>query len=97
MRIYGFYNRVNPWEEGEAMAITGDGRIVAVHICSRESWAARDLGMTGQSTRHHRDYNKACPDGWQAEYVPHNQADTHEGLQAALKQNREERHGRQGN
>ena len=89
-RIYGFFNRVNPWEAGRALAVAEDGRVLAMHICSWEIWAASDLGMTPQSTRRHHDYDQACPDGWVLEYVPHSQVDTHKGLQAALQRNRQQ-------
>ena len=94
-RIYGFFDHPDPLEEGRALAVAEDGRIVASHFCSGENWAASDLGMTPQSTRHHRDYAKACPDGWVLEYVPHRELGTDDRLRAAL-QRYEQRNRQQG-
>ena len=94
-RIYGFFNRVNPWEAGRALAVAEDGRVVAEHVSAEERWAAFDLGMTPDSSSHHRDYTKACPDGWVLEYVPHRELGSHDGLRAAL-QRYEQRNRQQG-
>lgn len=67
-KIFGFINDENAFGF-QAIAIGEDGKVVASHICSSESWAVHDLGMDGQSNWKHDLYNAAYPGGWETEFV----------------------------
>ena len=91
-KIYVFHGMENPYQEGWAYAIADDGRVVETHYCSNESFAAMDLGARPGSFQksRHEDYAKEFPDGFEVEFVPCSERDTHEGLQKALKLNKEQ-------
>lgn len=66
-------------------ALAEDGNVLSSHISSSESWLQHDLGVT--SERRHDIYREHYPDGFEVVYVPMDQRDSHEGLQAAIKAN----------
>ena len=85
MKIYGFFNSTQEFGDAVGVAITEDGRVLATHVSSNESWSRRDLGMNGESSPKHKYYDEACPEGWECEFVPiRDDRDKHAGLQAAL-------------
>lgn len=86
-KIYAFSNVVGGGD-GPCYAIAEDGTVVGSHYCSHEGWASHDLGVT--SDWHHDEYKAHYPDGFEVEFVPCAQIETHDGLQAALKLNREQ-------
>lgn len=85
MKIYGFFNSTNEFGDAEGFAIDENGKVLASHVSSNEWFSISDLGMDGESTRHHDAYNKTHPDGWEYEFVRiKDNRDKHVGLLAAL-------------
>lgn len=85
-KIFGFHNGP-PSGDAVAYAIAENGEVVASHFCSHEAWARHDLGMDGHCDWKHDAYNKRFPDGWDVEFVPHDQIKTHPGLAEAYRLN----------
>lgn len=84
-KIYAFVN--GEWgSDLVGVAIAEDGMVLAQHVSSSESWVWHDLGVG--STRQHDHYAEHYPNGFEVEYVPMEQRDSHAGLQAALAANR---------
>lgn len=84
-KIYAFNNGGSPgWLH--AVALGDDGRVVAGHICSHESFMRHDLGVSGSNWKHEQ-YDKYYGAGnWSIEWV--DDPDTHEGLKAAIELNK---------
>ena len=84
--IYGFNNGGSQgWLH--AVAIAEDGNVLGGHICSDEGYMRADLGIIEGSRpdRHEESYGKHYPDGYRMDFVPFE----HEGLQLAIKRNKE--------
>ncbi len=85
MKIYGFFNSNEEFTDAVGVAISEDGRVIATHVSSNESFCKIDLGMDGKSKQKHAAYDKAYPDGWDFEFVHvSDNRDNHAGLQSAL-------------
>jgi len=82
-KIFGFNNGGRPGFM-IAVAIAEDGLVLAQHLCSHEGFMRHDLGMDGMCTWKHDTYNEHYPNGWETEFVPSDQLETHIGLNAAL-------------
>lgn len=68
----------------QAVAIGEDGRVVAYHICSDESFMRGDLGVDGDWSGKHKLYDEAYGVGnWTIEWV--DDPSNHFGLKQALK------------
>lgn len=84
--IYGY--NAGPSENAGyllAQAITEDGVMLRVrHHCPTEADMPKGLGMDGESLWWHDVYEKACPDGYECEFVPEKEAKKHLGLTRAL-------------
>lgn len=85
-KIYAFPNGGNPGFI-HAVAIADDGNCLAGHCCSHDGFVPHDLGVT--STWKHDTYNAHFGEGnWEIEFVPYDQVESHEGLQAAFALNK---------
>ena len=67
-------------------ALAEDGHCIASHLSSNETWSKHDMGLT--SDWKHDHYAKEYPDGYELEWVPMQDVETHVGLNAALCLNR---------
>jgi len=85
--IYGFNNGGrNGWYH--AQLIAEDGTPLGGHICSHEGYMPGDLGvLKGTRKDRHEGFMKHYPDGYKMEFVGHDDAPTHEGLQKAFENN----------
>ncbi len=66
--IYCFLN--GKWAGGpdvRVAALSEDGRFLAHHISSSESWAKVDIGIS--STSKHDHYTKECPEGFDLVWI----------------------------
>lgn len=75
--------------DGMYYALSEDGYHLGSHLCSHEGFAKGDLGADGSRPDRHKIYKKAYPDGYEMEFVPCSERDEHEGLQRAIKLNKE--------
>lgn len=74
--------------DGPAFALAEDGTVLGSHWCSSDVFVARDLGVTdGSRPDRHDAYRQHYPDGYEVEFVPANEVNTHAGLLAALARN----------
>lgn len=83
--IWGFNNGgSNDWWEG--VLLSSDGECLGGHICSHEGYMRHDLGILEgtRNDRHVEQFQKHYPDGYRMEFVGHEDAKTHPGLQAAI-------------
>lgn len=86
-KIYCFSNVVGGGE-GIAYAIGDDGTVLGTHYCSHEFYVPNDLGVTeGSRPDRHEAYKKHFPNGYEMEFIPSNNVETHEGLQEAFRLN----------
>ena len=69
-KIYVFPVHANPKGDCQYIAVAEDGDEIAGHVSSGEGWGQYDMGITPGSTRHHDDYQRKYPDGYELEYVP---------------------------
>ena len=89
--IYGFNNG------GYKQSYTGillaeDGTELGQHLCSDESFMLEDLGIIdGWQNDRHEVFKKHYPQGYKMDFVSHEYAKTHEGLQHAIKKSYESR------
>lgn len=88
-KIFGFFDGKNPNAGSTGIAINEDGIVLASHWSSNEGWCQHDLGMDGFCVWHHDEYKKHHPDGYNLEFVSICDQKNHEGLQSALKKNKE--------
>ena len=77
MKVYGFWNSNKYRGDAQAVALDEEGNIVGSWICSSEGFARGDLLRCEGA------------EDWDFEYVPMEDRDTHEGLQAAITANSE--------
>lgn len=83
--IYYFCNSCShEWHVGLAMDDAGE--CVAEHVCSSHFWLLHDLILRPDRKE---GYDKAYPDGWEAEYVE--RPKEHAGLMAAYAKNQARR------
>lgn len=83
--IFGFNNGGSPnWYS--AMSIAQDGTVLGGHICSAEAYMPHDLGILEGSRpdRHEESYKVHYPNGYRMEFVPTENIQAHEALQAAF-------------
>lgn len=80
-KIYAFNNGGRPGFY-EAVAVGEDGLCLASHICSDERWMLHDMGVT--SDWKHDTYDAWAPEGWEIEFIPSEELDTHEDLKKAI-------------
>lgn len=86
-KIYCFSNVVGGGE-GIAYALGDDGTVLGSHWCSHESYVPGDLGVReGSRPDRHKTYSEHFPDGYEMEFVPSKDIDTHAGLQEAFRLN----------
>lgn len=84
-KIYGFNNGGWPGFM-YAQLISEDGVPLGSHICSSEGYMYYDLGIVeGYREDRHADFRKRYPDGYRMDFVTGEEAETHEGLKAAIK------------
>ena len=91
--IYGFNNGGSAgWLS--AVAIAEDGTCLGGHCCSHEGYMRHDLGIfEGTRTDRHTDqYQPHYPNGYKMDFIPYEEVRTHEGLNKALKLNKEKQH-----
>jgi len=89
-KIYCFSNTKNGGE-GPAVAMGDDGVVLGGHFCSHEGFVPGDLGVTeGSRPDRHKTYKEHFPDGYEMEFVPVRELDSHEGLQKAFELNQKE-------
>lgn len=50
-------------------ALSEDGRLLAVHVSSSESFAKIDIGVTNPQSPHHAQYREHYPDGYELVWV----------------------------
>lgn len=85
--IYGFNNGGSP-EWLQAVLIAQDGTCLGSHICSAESYMPHDLGcIEGSRPDRHETFQAHYPDGYRMEFIGHEGAANHPGLDAAVKLN----------
>jgi hypothetical protein len=70
-------------------AIAEDGKLLASHVCSNESFAKLDLSDSHPSRRD--AYVSHYPNGYVLEFVPEANLNEHVGLRAAVSRNKEKR------
>jgi hypothetical protein len=86
-KIYCFSNVVGGGD-GIAYAIGNDGTVLGSHWCSHESYVRYDLGVAeGYREDRHETYKEHFPDGYEMEFIPASEVETHEGLQEAFRLN----------
>lgn len=86
-KIYCFSNVVGGGD-GIAYAIGDDGTVLGSHWCSHESYVSYDLGVVeGYRKDRHETYKEHFPNGYEMEFVPARNVETHEGLQEAFRLN----------
>jgi hypothetical protein len=78
-KIFCWINSGKGTEWQIVMAVAEDGCFLASHLSSHEEWAKHDIGLT--SDWKHNAYRSHYPDGYELVWV--DDAQTHEGLQAA--------------
>jgi len=88
-KIYVF-SGVPDGGEGPCYALSEDGAGLGSHWCSDEEWARYDLGVEpGYSLDRHECYAAYYPDGYEMEFLPAVELDTHEGFKRAFALNQE--------
>lgn len=86
-KIFCFSNVVGGGE-GTAIAVGDDGTVLGSHWCSDEWYVPHDLGVTeGARPDRHETYKKHFPNGYEMEFVPAKNVETHEGLKEAFRLN----------
>lgn len=91
MKIYCFSNTLDGGD-GQAYAMAEDGTVLAMHWCSHEGYVSGDLGVTEGSRPDLYDlYAKHYPNGYEMEFIPVKDFESHEGLRKALGLNRLQR------
>lgn len=90
--IYGFNNGGSPgWYD--AVLLAEDGTYMGGHLCSHEAYMPGDLGvLEGSRADRHKHFKTHYPDGYRMDFVGASDIETHEGLNAAIKRNQEQRH-----
>ena len=84
-KIYCWVNSGAGTEWQHVMAMCEDGEVLAGHLSSNRTWAMHDIGIT--SDWKHDLYQEHCPDGYELEWIDHNDVNTHVGLEAAYQLN----------
>jgi len=75
--------------DGIAIAMAEDGTILGSHLCSHEGYVPHDLGVTpGSRPDRHETYAEHYPDGYEMEFVPADEVDSHDGLKLAFERNK---------
>lgn len=83
-KIYVFSN-TKGGNEGPCYAMAEDGTVLGSHFCSNEEWARYDLGVEkGYRPDRHEYYASHYPEGYEMEFVPNKDFDSHEGLKKAI-------------
>lgn len=94
-KIYCFSN-VRGGGEGIAYALAEDGTVLGSHWCSNEGYVPHDLGVReGSRSDRHETYAQHYPGGYEMEFVPSREVDSHAGLRAAFELNQKQDAGRE--
>ena len=82
-KIFLYCTPAAGWGPGDVIgcAMAEDGTGIAQHLSSSEGFAKHDMGLT--SNWKHELYQKHYPEGYELEWVPTDQLETHEGFQKA--------------
>lgn len=85
MKIFVFVNE-QAREHFAGVAIAEDGKVLAQHLSSSESWCMHDMGMFPNNCDWKHDKYKAhCPDGYELEFIKYDDVVAHKELQEAFK------------
>lgn len=89
-KIFCFSNAIGG--DGIAYAMAEDGTVLGSHLCSNEYFIPQDLGVTeGSRPDRHEDYKKHYPEGYEMEFIPQRDLDSHIGVQKACRLNTAQR------
>lgn len=75
--------------EGACFAMAEDGTVLGSHWCSSQNFALHDLGVIkGSRPDRHDHYRQHYPGGYEMEFIPADQLESHAGFQKAFKLNK---------
>lgn len=86
-KIY-VYSTSSNGGSGMCHALASDGSVLGSHFCSNEQYALNDLGVNeGARPDRHETYAQHFPDGYEMEFIPARELDSHEGFKHAYNNN----------
>lgn len=94
-KIFCWVNSGHDTDWQHVMAMAEDGTHLAGHISSSNYWAKRDIGYAQYAEgdprpeSKHKKYAEHYPDGYELEWIEHDQVRDHLGLSTAYEKNQQ--------
>ncbi|MCO5190368.1 MAG: hypothetical protein M9918_19530 [Anaerolineae bacterium] len=84
--VYGFPNQFVPPNNFVGILMASDGSACGSHVSSDEEWLRHDLGVNNPASPKHHLLMATFPDGYRMDYVPYDEVEGHQGLDAAYEE-----------